>query len=51
MCGDSQNSAGQSLGQPVLTLKLALLGAGDWAWLPASFFFLFFYNAEYSVFI
>lgn len=43
MCGDSQNSAGPSIGQPVLALKLALLGAGDCARLPASFFFSFFF--------
>lgn len=34
MPGGSQNSDRQSLGQPGLALKLALLGAGGWARLP-----------------
>lgn len=38
MSGDSQNSARQNLGQPVLALKLALLGAGGWARLPTCFY-------------
>lgn len=41
MSGDSQNSARQSLGQPVLALKLPLLGAGGWARRPTGFFFFF----------